>query len=493
MLELEKFSDGQIAALLGRKAQARTVQAVMGNSQLLDLARRPVMVDLILEALPEIEAGKPVDMARVYLYAVTAKMERDITSDRTFTSLADKLYFLCELSWEMLSTDRMSLNYRAFPERLLQLFGDRVKEERELDHWRYDMMSQTMLIRNSEGDYSPAYRSLLEFFVAYKIVASLGAMADDFTDVARRQSHLDEGAAARGYTWEGYFRRQCDGAGHPISMAALAQFTCKPFTDLLPLLHQSKLAQAVVDLAYPMLDRSMMTDRLLPLIQQTRHQPANTVGYSGSNLVTLLLANYHRALEHCDLSQTVLLEPDFTQANLREVNLTGATLKNPVFTKIFGFVWAVDISPDGELLAIGDSNGVVQIWQLETLRLLHFCQEHKQWVNSVVFSPDGTRLASGSDDHSVKLWSSESGECLSTLAGHQASVLSVVFSPDGTRLASGNDDKTIRVWDATTGDCLLVIHDDLCVGLDITGAVGLTAAQRTALKLMGAVDRGVDG
>ena len=75
---------------------------VMGNSQLLDLARRPVMVDLILAALPDIEAGKPVDMARVYLYAVTRKMENDIRSDRTFTSLADKLYFLCELSWEML-------------------------------------------------------------------------------------------------------------------------------------------------------------------------------------------------------------------------------------------------------------------------------------------------------------------------------------------------------------------------------------------------------
>ena len=75
----------------------------MNNAQLLDLARRPVMTELILEALPDIEAGKPVDMPRVYLYAVRRKMERDIKEERTFTSLADKLYFLCELSWEMLS------------------------------------------------------------------------------------------------------------------------------------------------------------------------------------------------------------------------------------------------------------------------------------------------------------------------------------------------------------------------------------------------------
>ncbi len=87
----------------------------MVNPQLLDLARL-VMTELILKALPDIEAGKPVDMSRVYLYTVRRKMERDIKSDRTFTSLAEKLYFLCELSWEMLSTDQMSLNYRLFPD-----------------------------------------------------------------------------------------------------------------------------------------------------------------------------------------------------------------------------------------------------------------------------------------------------------------------------------------------------------------------------------------
>ena len=56
------FADEQIEKIISRKTQATTVQTVMNNSQLLDLARRPVMVELILEALPDIEAGKPVDM-----------------------------------------------------------------------------------------------------------------------------------------------------------------------------------------------------------------------------------------------------------------------------------------------------------------------------------------------------------------------------------------------------------------------------------------------
>lgn len=163
VLELEKFNNEQIRQVLSYQAEAATVEQVMGNGQLLDLARRPVMTDLILEALPDIEAGKPVDMSRVYLYAVRRKMERDIKAERTFTSLADKLYFLCELSWEMLSSDQMSLNYRLFPERIRRLFGSSVQEEKDLDHWHYDMMAQTMLVRNADGDYTPAHRSLLEF------------------------------------------------------------------------------------------------------------------------------------------------------------------------------------------------------------------------------------------------------------------------------------------------------------------------------------------
>ena len=79
------------------------------------------------------------------------------------------------------------------------MIAGRMKEE-ELDHWRYDMMGQTMLIRNSEGDYSPAHRSLLEFFIAYKIVASLGAMAEDFTGVAQSQSRLNESLPCLEYT-----------------------------------------------------------------------------------------------------------------------------------------------------------------------------------------------------------------------------------------------------------------------------------------------------
>ncbi|MEO0431305.1 MAG: NACHT domain-containing protein, partial [Cyanobacteria bacterium J06656_5] len=457
VLELAKFSDEQIAELFGRKAEEATVAKVIGNPQLLDLARRPVMVELILEALPDIEAGKPIDMSRVYLYAVTRKMEKDITSERTFTSLADKLYFLCELSWEMLSTDQMSLNYRAFPERLEQMFGDRVQEERELDHWRYDMMGQTMLIRNSEGDYSPAHRSLLEFFVAYKLVASLGVLAEDFTKVARQQSNLTT-EAPQIYGWDAYFKRGCDGEGNPEAIVPLATFNSLSVDQLLPLLGQTKLAKAVLDLAHPMVDDVTMREKLLPLLWATREKPLKEIGYLGGNVAQLMLAKTPHGLSNSDLSRVKLRGVDFVKTYLHRIDFQRANLTEAIFSKVLGTVYSVAFSPDSKRLAIGDSKGSVQVWDVATNQVVLMCTGHLGEVNSVAFSPDGQRLASGSSDNTVKLWASEGGDCLATLNGHENGVWSVAFSPDGQRLASGSSDNTVKLWASESGDCLATLN-----------------------------------
>jgi predicted NACHT family NTPase len=187
LLELAKFNEAQIRRVLTLEAEEKglstdIVEKVMVRAELLDLARRPVMTELIIEAMPEIEAGKPVDMSRIYYYAIVRKMDRDIKAERTFTSLADKLYFLCEIAWEMLSTERMKLNYREFPDRIRQIFPQLVTEAKDLDHWHYDMMGQTILIRNADGDYTPAHRSLLEFLVAYKFAAEAGVLKADFVE-----------------------------------------------------------------------------------------------------------------------------------------------------------------------------------------------------------------------------------------------------------------------------------------------------------------------
>jgi hypothetical protein len=180
VVELPPFDDEQVDELLDKLTTGATKDAIRQNQDLIDLMRRPVMADLVLSALPAIERGAKVDISRVYLYAVQRKIDADIRAERTFTSLADKVYFLCELSAYMLKESILSINYRAIPDHIRACFGPAVQEQRDLDHWHYDMLGQTMLVRDSEGDYSPAHRSLLEFFAAYKMAAGLGVMNEDF-------------------------------------------------------------------------------------------------------------------------------------------------------------------------------------------------------------------------------------------------------------------------------------------------------------------------
>ncbi|MEG4204222.1 NACHT domain-containing protein [Microcoleus sp. Pol7_A1] len=498
VLELEKFNDEQIRQALSFQTEAATVEKVMGNPQLLDLARRPVMTELILEALPDIEAGKPVDMSRIYLYAVRRKIERDIKAERTFTSVADKLYFLCELSWEMLSTDQMSLNYRGFPDRIRGLFGSVVQEEKDLDHWHYDMMGQTMLIRNADGDYTPAHRSLLEFFVAYKFAAELGVLAADFTElVAPEQSCLNPDAAPQSYTWSNYCRLQAEKRNKGELIAALKGFVAEDLGQLRQSFGHAPVTKAVMDLLLPMvgavsscrpcLDVGAATEELLEILEATRGKTESEVGYVGGNAATLLVKIDRTALEAKDLSRAVILGADFTNATLRHVNFAEANLANSAFTKIFGSVRSVIFSPDGKLLATGDTDGIVRLWEASSGREILTCKGHTNVVESVAFSPDGEILASGSYENTIKLWDVKTGECLKVLHGHTESVMSVTFNPDGNILASGSFDGTVRLWDIRTGECCKILQDHTKVVFSVAfhpaGEILATGSGETTVRL----------
>jgi predicted NACHT family NTPase len=450
VLELEKFNDEQIRQVLSFQAETKTVDQVMGNPQLLDLARRPVMTELILEALPDIEAGKPVDMARVYLYAVGRKIERDIKSDRTFTSLADKLYFLCELSWEMLSTDEMSLNYKLFPDRIRRLFG---VTEKDLDHWHYDMMAQTMLIRNANGDYTPAHRSLLEFFVAYKFAAELGVLAGDFTGLAQAQSCLDGGAEAIDYTWSGYFSRQLDRNGVNVAIAPLRGFVSESLEKLRETFGRGVLTKAVMDLLVPMVDVDRV-EAIVRVIEETRGRSEEEVGYVGGNGASLAVKVDVTALEGRDFSGAVIRGADFSGASLRNIKLDGAFLKESIFTKVLGRVLSITFSSDGQFFVTGEATCFIRLWLTKNSKNFLTLQGHTDWVRSVAISSGGKLLVSGSDDQTVKIWSIEEGKCLKTLSGHTSRVYSVAISNDASIVISASSDRTIKIWDISTGECL---------------------------------------
>jgi WD40 repeat protein len=65
----------------------------------------------------------------------------------------------------------------------------------------------------------------------------------------------------------------------------------------------------------------------------------------------------------------------------------------------------------------------------------------------------------------------------------------VAFSPDGQTLVSNSVDETVRLWEVSSGQCLHTLRaPGPYAGLNITGVMGLSEAQKVALKALGAVE-----
>jgi WD40 repeat protein len=207
-------------------------------------------------------------------------------------------------------------------------------------------------------------------------------------------------------------------------------------------------------------NQQFLENKLNLILASVRGNPARETGYVAGNVINLL-RQMQTDLSGWNFSNLAVWQAYLQDANLHQINFAGADLATSVFAENFGSGLSVAFSPDGKLLAMGDTNGEINLWQLPETQLLISSKGHASIVFSVVFSPDSRMLASGSADGTVKLWDCSTGECLKVLQGHIGNAWSVAFSPDGHSLASGSGDGTLRCWDLNTGQCLKTLQAHL--------------------------------
>ncbi|KYC36723.1 hypothetical protein WA1_44400 [Scytonema hofmannii PCC 7110] len=154
-----------------------------------------------------------------------------------------------------------------------------------------------------------------------------------------------------------------------------------------------------------------------------------------------------------------------------------------------GAVFTVTFDPSGQRLVSGGIDQTIRLWDVQTGTYLRTLSGHTGAVWTLAISPDGRILASGGDDQTIRLWDLQTGHCLHILGEHTSWVRSVIFSFNGQILFSGSDDRAIKLWDVKTGRCISTLTiNRLYEGMKIQGATGLTVAQRTTLKALGAID-----
>ncbi len=129
-------------------------------------------------------------------------------------------------------------------------------------------------------------------------------------------------------------------------------------------------------------------------------------------------------------------------------------------------VASVAISPDGTSVAVGCSNGNLELWDAHTGTIRH---RHRVADDSVVreiqtvsFSPDGAIIAATSPFAQVKLWEVPTGRHALTLGGtnwgiqwvRRSGISSIAYYPNSLIIASGYFDGEICLWNTQTGSLL---------------------------------------
>ncbi len=486
ILNLHPLSIDQIRQVLtSRGATMEAIDLILANAELADLVKRPMMVDLVLAALPEISAGRDIDVARVYLYALKHKLAQDIETKRTFTSMADKVFFLCEVSWAMLSQNKLTLHYSQFPDKLREVFGDAVKDT-QLDHWHYDMMGQSILIRDHDGNYRPAHKSLLEFFVAWKFAAELGLLHDDFLELVGEPEgnppvlsrflaeETSAARAAKSPLGRGTLRGELESGTStvvPLGRGTLRGALESDTSTVAPFLRGlggSDFATesgviAPSDVRYKWADywRHCRENQGNggDIARFERVEIANLVTTFGASplipaVMNLLLPMLDLEVSYRQMNS--LLELMQWTRGQAEAAWLGSNAGS-VLVKLnpYGLEYqdlSETVLPDIDLVGAGlrEVNFAgANLANAATTKTFDTC-------TAIATSDDGRYFFTGHSDRTVRIWSID-GQELFTCSGHHDSVSSLAIN--GEWLFSGSYDCTIKQWEISTGKCLQTFND----------------------------------
>lgn len=182
--------------------------------------------------------------------------------------------------------------------------------------------------------------------------------------------------------------------------------------------------------------------------------------------------------------------------DLREVQLGDALCIHENTTKI-------QLSPDGNFVAIAENGNVLQILDIEKKeykRPLHCNSEitsisfridnadilttagelyakvweinsnvgvcirplgdMADWIRNAYYSPDGNFFATSSIDSTGKIWSARQRRMHKIMYGHKDRVTSISYDNSGRQLVTTSDDCSVKIWDVEKSACIKTLVDN---------------------------------
>ena len=148
--------------------------------------------------------------------------------------------------------------------------------------------------------------------------------------------------------------------------------------------------------------------RLNGVLTLLREKFSSESCYAAGNILNIL-CRMKTDFTGYDFSNLAVWQADFRNSCFHNTDFSHADLSKSVFAEAFGGIWSVAFSPDGKILATGDTKGEIILRRVSDGQPIRSFKGHSGWVVSLDFSPDGNMLASSSCDCTAKLWNLDSG------------------------------------------------------------------------------------
>ena len=160
------------------------------------------------------------------------------------------------------------------------------------------------------------------------------------------------------------------------------------------------------------------------------------------------------------------------------------TAQELIRIKCQNFINTLSFSHDGDMIASGESDGLIRLWDALTGQLIGAFR-HDPYVSSIAFSPTEYILASCSTrEGTIKLWNVATETETLTIKNKRGTSV-VAFSPDGKTLAWCDIFDTINLWNVAT-QSLVAVYDDL-TNLNIN-SIALSPNGKTFVSVDGHYD-----
>ncbi len=192
---------------------------------------------------------------------------------------------------------------------------------------------------------------------------------------------------------------------------------------------------------------------LVDAFQVSQVAPSSTKpDYRPGNLINL--AHYWQIpLLDIDLHGLTLQGADLQSDLFQGLSVAGADLTQTLLAKPMGQSPVIALNPQREEVAVGDQDGRLLLWDLQTGRLQRAMLSVSQAIRAIAFSPDGQILAEGRQDGTVCFWDLSSDLGPEQFADYlEEALTTLAFSPDKSLLVGGDEVGTLYVWRIASGE-----------------------------------------